>query len=340
MKSFLYQLFLRVVIMAAVLAFWATIHWPKDFYVNIPKGTSYGKLSWIYNAMNSARVGHETSIFLGSSICLNSVNDSLMNALDTTGADYVNLGLPHTCFALGYEVLEEMVERGIRPKKVYLCLKSDAMAIDIHKMYPLVADAGDMLESIPEGNVLALQSLMKRMAWNQHYWSRAYKFHVLDSAYLKHSNYGFRPLVPRDSVDVEKYYSTYAAVNSKQVEVIEKMQSGEGGDWRLKVQLARLDWFNNAYFQRESVRKSMALLEKMQIDFDVIMYPNLVLQRQGRSQVMQDYFHAIFPEIRAHGHRLIVLDGPYLLDASKWNDTNHLNSRGANLFTRELLSKL
>lgn len=340
MRSFLYQLGLRLVILTAICAICASIRWPMGYYINIPRGTSYGKLSWIYNAMDSSKVGHQTNVFLGSSICLNSVNDSLMNQLDTSEANYINWGLPHTCFALTYEVLEEMVERGIRPKKVYLCLKSDAMAKDIHQMYPLVADAGDMVESIPEGNVLAGQSLLKRMAWNQHYWSQAYKFHALDSAYLKHLNCGFRPLVPRDSLAVEKYYSTYAAVNSKQVDVIEKMRRGEGANWKLKVQLARLDWFNNAYFQRECMRKSMALLEKMQIDFDVIMYPNLVLQRQGRTQVMQDYFHEVFPEIRAQGHRLIVPNGPYLLDASKWNDTNHLNSRGASLFTRELLSKL
>lgn len=340
MRSFLFQLGLRLVILTAICAICASIHWPIDYYTNIPRGTSYGKLSWIYNAMDSSKVGHQTNVFVGSSICLNSVNDSLMNELDTSEANYINLGLPHTCFALAYEVLEEMVQRGIRPKKVYLCLKSDAMAKDIHQMYPLVADAGDMVESIPEGNVLAGQSLLKRMAWNQHYWSQAYKFHALDTAYLRPSNYGFRPLAPRDSQAVEQYYATYAAFNSKQLEVIEKMRGGEGVNWRLKVQLARLDWLNNAHFQRECVRKSMALLEEKQIDFDVIMYPNLVLQRQGGYALMQAYYHEVFPEISARGHRLIVPEGAYLRDASNWNDMNHLNSRGADQFTRELLSKL
>ncbi len=332
---------LRLFAMAVVCAIWAAVRWPSDYYPSIPRGTSYGKLSWIYSAMDAQKVNPETRVFLGSSICMNSVNDSLLNVLDTTNANYVNLGLPHTCFALVYEVLEEMVvQRGLKPQKVYLCLKANSMAVDIHKLYPLVADAGDMVQSIPEGNVYAVQSLFKRIAWNHHYLTRFYKYESMNALDTSHSDYGFRALLPRDSAAVEKHYTTYAADNSQHFDLIEGLNRGEREGWKWELQLAKVDVLDNAYFQRQSIRKSMALLTAMDIDFDVIMYPNLVLQRQGRKKVMEDYYHSIFPEIKAGGHELIVLDGDYLRNASYWNDLNHLNSRGANLFTRELLLRL
>ncbi len=341
MRKFLIKLGIRLSIMAVICGAYGWIKWSPDYYASIPFGTSYGKLEWIHNKLKSNAVKDGSVIFLGSSICMNSVNDSLLGEWDSTDLKYHNLGLPHTCYAIVHEVLEDIVEvRGIQPKKVYLCLKSDAIAINIHKMYPLAADASDILESVGQGNVLAGQTYFKRIAWNNNFFTRSFKLKTLDSTYISASNYGFRYHLPIDSLESEKNYKRQSVISTPNFDAIEKVNNGESPNWKLQLLLFHLDWLENVHFQKECVRNSIALLERLGIEYDIILYPNLVLHRQQRVQVMLDYYYRTFPEIKANGHEIIYFDGDYLGNAKYWVDMNHLNKDGAELLTKELFEKI
>jgi hypothetical protein len=341
MKDFLLKLSWRLAVMLCVATAWAWIKWPLNYYTEIPQGTSYAKISWVGKYLAQHPTLEQTEVFLGSSICFNGINDSLLNAQAATGKKYVNFGLPHSCNAITFELLKEMVmAQKRRPEKVYLCLKSDAIPLNIHNMYPLIATGHHITSSAADLNVYAAQSTFKRAAWNINYGTEIYKYNPIDSTKIIQSNYGYRPSPTIDSLESEKLYKKFYAFNADNFKVIEKLNKGATPDWKLQFMLTRLDYVNNVKFQRECFKKSILLLEEYNIAYDVIMYPNFVLQRDFSNEVMVDYYNGIYPEIKKFGHSIIAFDGAYLTDATSWNDMNHLNYRGAASLTEEFLQEV
>ncbi|MFM7731344.1 MAG: hypothetical protein ACKO6L_09915, partial [Flavobacteriales bacterium] len=92
---------------------------PSSYYFGIARKTEYSKLSWVHDRLTVDSSWENTIAFVGSSICLNGINDSLLNLWDSSSTSYVNLGITHSCFAMTDVVLEDMIlEQKIKPKKV------------------------------------------------------------------------------------------------------------------------------------------------------------------------------------------------------------------------------
>jgi len=280
-----------------------------------------------------------TVVFLGSSLCLNDINDSLLNVWDTTEKRYVNLGFPHTCNAIVCEVLEELiVEKKKRPAKVYLALKADTEPDGIHSLYPLIADAGDINESFADQNVLALESILKRMAWNTNYFTQAIKKNNFEADRVMVSEYGIRNPPEADSSEVERIFTKHKRWMTAVFEEMERKNKGQVEPIKSQLMAWKNNWLGNRKFQDDCLRRSIALLEENKIPYDLILYPNLVLQRRGGAEHVKEYYYRKFCQGRTSNPVIIDFGGEYLKEPGYWVDVNHLSSKGADQLTWDFYS--
>jgi len=334
MNKFLKKLAVRLLIFFAVMLGVFLLKLPREYYFEIPKYTDYSKISWIENKLNSINNLDSSIIFVGSSICFNGINDSLLNSLDSTATDYYNFGLSHTCYSIIDATLNNIVvERKMHPKKVILCFKGDAMARNIHKMYPLVASTDHILKSGIDGNMLFVPSFLRRTSWNVHYVSSHFKLDEGNPDLEFKSKYGYEPQKFIDSTEVERSYKELKAGSEANFSAIEKAIQGGPEGLKTKLVHAKGDYFENIKYQRKSFENTAALLDKYNIDYDILVYPNIVSARMDKTKLMSEYVKYTFKNIDYQKHKLITADDPAFKKSSLYTDSNHLNPDGAKKLT-------
>jgi hypothetical protein len=342
MRRFLIKMTWRTLFMLVVVMGVFSFRWSDAYYYHIPEGTTYSKIPWINRQMEASRVNDQTVLFVGSSICKGGVNDSLLNAWDSTSTQFLNFGVSHSCNAITEELLEELiVRRHQKPKHVYLCLKSDARPTSIHNMYPVIAEPQAILNTFTEANIKAPLCVFKKASWNLNYLSRSYKFDNSYAPFIHTSEYGYELYKDADSSEVEKLYRD----NKKAVQsMIEFMRTTKGrhapGGILRKLSNMKMDYLDNMIFQDEKFEACAALLEREGIPFDVILYPNLIVQREGQEQVLAAYYKQLYSAIDFTKHEVIIAIHPELARSIYWQDMNHLNKRGAALYSDALFKSI
>lgn len=341
MNKFLKVLALRILIFLIVIVGIFFIKLPRNYYFAIPKNTDYSKISWIENKLNTLSNLDSSIIFVGSSICLNGINDSLLNSWDSSSTSYLNFGLSHTCYAIIDATLEDIVERRkLRPKKVILCFKGDAMARNIHKMYPLAASTEHILNSGIDGNMLFLPSFLRRTSWNIHYMSSKFKLDEGEPSLEFKSTFGYQPQKFIDSTEVERSYKGLKAGAEANFLAIERAVQGEPAGIKTKLVHAKGDYLENIKYQRTSFENTAAMLDRNNIDYDILVYPNIVSARMDKSHLMGEYVKYTFKNIDYEKHKVITIDDPAFKKSSLYTDSNHLNPDGSKKLTALVYSFL
>jgi hypothetical protein len=311
----------------------------SKYYNQLMAASDYAKISWNQNKLDATSDMSNDVLFMGSSICLNGVNDSLINIWDTTETEFVNLAVSHTCFALSQAILQEILEtRKLKPKHVYLCFKGDAMASAIHNMYPITASPSQIAESIRFGNSLYLPCLLKRVAWNVNALTRFFKYNTADYSKRIFSNYGFAPKGKRSSAAVEKNYLNNRVASEANFNAIDRANKGAEMPWKSKVTILKGDVLENIYFQRQMLTSSAALLDQYEIPYDLIIYPNLISARMGRTDIMENYVRRTFTDIDFNQHEIITINDTAFTNSENFIDINHLNTDGAERLSAILLN--
>ena len=306
-----------------------------SYYFEIPRKTQYSKVSWVHDQLTSNDSWNNTVAFVGSSICLNGINDSLLNSWDTSGTSYKNLGITHSCFAMTDVLLEQMIlEQKIKPKKVMLCFKGDAMNRNLHNLFPLAASPAQIIHSGLNGNTQVLSSILHHTAWNIHSATRIFKLADEKDELEFKSEFGFRPQKTINRKEVEKSYQRLRGGSEVNFNAIEAETKGQQLGIKSRIFLFQADIFQNIRFQRISFERSARLLESAGIPFDIIVYPNLVSARMGKPQIMADYIKRTFTSIDFTQHRVIAVDDTCFANSSYYVDMNHLNPAGAEQLTR------
>lgn len=341
MKTFTKKILIRFFLLLILVSVLFSLKLPRSYYFSIPEKTDFSKMTWIEHKLNSSANLDSTIIFVGSSICFNGINDSLLNKWDSSSTQYLNLGLTHTCYAIVDALLENIIkDRKLHPKKVMLCFKGDAMARNIHNMYSLVAESDEILQSAVDGNMLFIPSFLKKASWNVNAVTRSFKYVEEKDALLFSSNYGFDPQRFRDSAEVESAYRRLKSGSEANFAAIEQDAKGGPQGWKLKLLLAKVDYLENVKFQRKEFEKSAAMLDKYGIDYDIILYPNLISARLEKEYLMANYIERTFTEIDYDKHKIITVNDPAFRNASNYVDMNHLNPKGANILTKIIYDQL
>jgi hypothetical protein len=340
-KRFIAKMAVRVAVLGALCTLVFYVPFSREYYFSILKYSDYSKISWIENKLNETETLDSTVVFVGSSICLNGVNDSLLNALDTSSTQYLNLGMTHTCFAIIDALLEDMLERReLRPKKVLLCFKGDAMARYIHTMYPVQATTGHIQSSALEYNTQYVPSFLKRVSWNVHALTRYGKYipSVEEKEFV--SDYGFKPQPFNTPEKVEKSYKNLRAGSESNFNAIQGENEGRMLPLKSQVLLAYNDVTQNVLFQRAMFAKSAHRLDELNIPYDIIVYPNLVSSRMQTKEIMANYIKRTFTSIDYSKHNVITFNDTAFANAKYYVDMNHLNPDGAELLTKSIYQEL
>jgi|688.fasta_scaffold14538_9 hypothetical protein len=337
LRKFLGRAFAFLILLGIVFAF----ELPRQYYFSIPEKSSFSKITWIEKKLNNTKNLDNNVIFVGSSICMNGINDSLLNAWDTSGTSYLNLGQSHTCFAIIDVLIDNIVlERKLKPKKVMLCFKGDAMASLIHTMYPAAADEKKILNSTLQCNTFVIPSILKHASWNTNYVTRAFKFDDGDTTKIFTGEYGFEPQGYRDSAAVETIYKRLKAGSEANFAAIEQETKGAPQGLKTKLFLTKVDIMENVKFQRNSFANTAKTLDQHNIDYDIILYPNMISARMNKPHLMADYIRHTFKEIDYSKHRIIFMEDSTFKDARMFTDMNHLNPKGAEALTRLVYEEL
>jgi len=340
-RRFVAKMSLRAAILGVLCTLVFYIPLSREYYFSILQYSDYSKISWIENKLNETASLDSTIVFLGSSICLNGINDSLLNELDTTSTQYLNLGMTHTCFAIIDALLEDMLERrSLRPKKVMLCFKGDAMARYIHTMYPVQATPGHIQSTALSFNTQYLPSFLKRISWNVHSLTRYTKYIPVESEKEFASVYGFKPQPYNTKEKVEKSYKNLKAGSESNFKAIQGENEGRMLPLKSQALLAYTDVTQNVLFQRAMFAKSAKRLDDLNIPYDIIVYPNLVSARMDEKEIMADYVKRTFTSIDYSKHNVIAVNDTAFTNAKYYVDMNHLNPDGAELLTRYIYNKL
>jgi hypothetical protein len=335
---FVKQVCLRLVILLALLVFIFLLPVPASYYNQLLAESDYSKISWNQDKLNSTFNMDNTVVYVGSSICLNGVNDSLINQWDTSKTEFVNMAVSHTCFALSEVILEDMLQnRKLRPKHVYLCFKGDAMASQIHNMYPIVASPRQIAESIRFGNSLYLSCILKHASWNINALSRLFKYNNSDKSKRFNSSYGFSPQKKRSIEYVEKNYSNNRTGSEANFNAIDRVNKGIAMPWKSKFVVMKADIMENIYFQRRMLSQSARLLDRYDIPYDLIIYPNMISARMGRTDIMENYVRRTFTDIDFSQHHIITISDTAFTNPAYFVDMNHLNTDGAERLSAILL---
>ena len=340
-NRFVAKLMLHLALLGGLCMLMFYLPLSRSYYFSIVKYSDYSKISWIENKLNQTASLDSTVVFVGSSICLNGINDSLLNELDTGTTQYLNLGMTHTCFAITDALLEDMLERRqLRPKKVLLCFKGDAMARNIHTMYPVQATASHIQSSLADYNTQYVPSVLKRASWNIHSLTQYSKYIPQEHEKEFVSNYGFKPQNFNAVEKVEKSYKNLRAGSESNFNAIQGENEGRELPLKSKLSLAYTDVTQNVIFQRHMFEQSAQRLDAYNIPYDIIVYPNLVSARMNQKEIMANYIKRTFTGIDYSKHKVIAANDTAFANAAYYVDMNHLNPTGADLLTRYIYNQL
>jgi hypothetical protein len=330
----------RACIIAIVFALIFFIPLPRKYYTALTQHTDYSKIDWVENRLNEIQDLSSKELFVGSSICMNGINDSILNQGNPEGK-FINLGFTHTCFAITDALVDDIINRRKqKPAMVYLCIKGDAIPTRIHNMYPLFASPDHIIQSIPQGNTYWLATILKKASWNIHSVTSSFKYK--NPSYPKNfdSRFGYHPSRYSDAAEVEKIYRRNVASSEKTMLATDALINGQVMPWRHHITRFYFNFFENIQFQKNIFAITAKRLEEAQIPYCFIQYPNLITARMGRPDIMSRYFQIINPQIDFVKHRIIVPDDTVFANARYYNDMNHLNPTGAALLTRFIQQKM
>ncbi len=342
MKTFLTKLAVRAGFILLLLIIIFAIRLPQSYYLSIPEGSDYRKIPWDFRQIDAGRIDGNTRLFMGSSLCQASIDDSLLDILDSTDANYLNFGVSHGCNAISAYLLKEVLRKSEKkPAKVFLCLKSDSRPTGIHRMYGVVADQNEILSTFPLRNIRFGECFFKKFSWNINFLTGCYKLDTRDMNLIHRSYYGQVHIEQEGERDINKLYKANVPPMKELVRFM-KVAKGrhEPGGFMRRLSDFRMDYLNNMYFQDQKFLESVQMLEEQGVDFDIILYPNYTATQLGEEETIVAFYKQLYPEIDFNRHQLIAIKSEELKNPSLWRDLNHLNREGAALYSRLLLPVL
>ncbi|HOZ86746.1 MAG TPA: hypothetical protein PL029_03260 [Bacteroidia bacterium] len=337
-KKFIKVFSIRLFIFALLAFGCFFIDHGREYYLGLTEGSSYNKIPWIYRKINTSDIDSNSVLFFGPSLCLNGINDSLLTSRGKH--KYFNMGINHSCYGLTYAILKDIVEKK-KPRKVFLSLRY-GFSMQIHNMYPIVVNAGEILASAKYTNVEMFNCIYTKTAWNIHYYTRFFKLPV-DEAPPRQLAWGQDP---EPAVDEEKVqglynrdYKSFESIFAYQKDDTEASTGFSIKSLKRNLYEKKLYYLDNVLYQQKMLMACKDLLAEKQIAYDFVLFPTLHQQIAGNTKVTVDYYEKKYPDI-FNGHAIIFEESEQLKSFKIWTDALHLNKYGADIFTDLLLKDI
>ncbi len=341
LSLFLRNVGIRIFFLLILMTLFFVLPIPRAYYFSTMERTIHSKLSWVWEKLSETESFDKTIVFVGSSVCFYGIDDELLSTTDTTGMSYLNFGVVHHCNDISDVILREMIERrGLKPNKVILCLKSDALARDVHHMYPLAAHTSEILETLPNGNTQFIPTVLKRIAWNTNYFTGNFKFDTGEDSLIFSGAYGFEAQTPVDSSQMEKKYNAQHTGMESVFSFLQTEARSSSPGIKNKLLAAKRSYVDNEYFQNKIFAQSAQLLDQHEIEYSILLYPNFAASRAGKEEAMVAYAQMHLSSIDFKKHPILVIKDKRLSNASSWVDMNHLSMEGAAIFSNKVRETL
>lgn len=333
--------FIKIVLFGVVSMIIFFIQLPRDYYLDLVKSSSHSKIRWNDTKLNSMNSLDSTTLFLGSSICMNGINDSLLNTWCSSKDKFINMGISGPCYAIESSFIADILERRkLRPERVLLCFKGDAIGSHIHSMYAILAKTSEIIESIQYGNTHYLANIFQRIAWNLNFVTRHLKFQSDGQTSTENSSFGFKAQKHQDSYIVENLYASVKKDSEMNLNALQLRSEGKQLPWKSRLYVSIIDVIKNYHFQRNMFARMTKNLDEHSIPYDILVYPNLVSARSNQSEIMANYIKQTFKTIDYSKHRVIAANDTAFRNSDYYVDMNHLNARGAELYTHYIYNEL
>lgn len=311
-----------------------------EYIISKTKGTSYEKIAWNLNLINTHPERIQGSVlFFGPSLVQGGICDSLLIASKVPAINFGTNGA-------GNEIELFFLKKALpsKPAKVYLHLFKGSHK-GLHNMTPLLYDPIMLLSSGQNFNINYLQFLFKRTSYTIDYlasctfglnkssekfrdYGVVYDEEELDSKRYENINLG----------EMEDFFESFHLQKNNFVKSTEKKRTGiffKGIRLRrnLMYKINNSDLFYNT--------KSQSKFEQKQFDF---------CRQYGL--VAESFYMPMIADVKAKKEFSLQFYDPLkkgsvlslthfnMLDSSVyWSDMTHLSKKGALLFTNELISK-
>ncbi len=342
MKKYLIELTLISTIFFIGCYLLSEIKFSDEFIVHKTIDTHYKKVAWNIHMINERKEDiNESIIFFGSSITQGGINDSLLTSI---GIKSLNMGVPHNGNELSLYFQKRVLENS-SPKKI-IYLKGKIPYVGLHKLTPLLYSSSSLLEIGQTVNFDFLNFIFKKARLSLEYF-----FFMLNNKRLlknqnsKFQSNGFGQVNSYNQIDEDIYQNT---INSNIDEALnlymndylfenEKNRNRVINDLkRLKRKLTEKYFQNNFLFNQKNQERFLSnainLSKRKSIGFEKVYIPILI-----DCKINGDYNRNYYKPSNSDTVKLIKSDKcNFLLKNEYWEDKNHLNQAGADIFTKTM----
>ena len=337
MKQFITRIIFLFLCLLTISFILSEIEFSDEFIISKTKNTNFEKVAWSLNLIkNNPEQIKGAVVFLGPSLFLTGINDSLLNL---KGIKTVNLAINH----VGNETMLFIVSRikDLAPQEIVL-YKSSNPILHSHKLSPLLFKPSELYHSGQGLNFYLVQHLFKRLKLVGEYFSFSY-FKTNEVIYQSKSNYGVRinkklcndyEKIKENSHQKDETMNLYQnkfkySYEKESTSFITKINS-------IKRRILDCLWFEtnlyNAKSQTMFVSKIKEYCLRLNIECRMLYVPS-IKDVESNYAYKRNYFRNTSYDLE-----IFKFSTYKSFDkATLWSDFQHMSKYGASVFTNKLI---
>lgn len=338
MKKFTINTVLFILCFLSISLILSEIKFSNEFIISKTKDTNFEKLAWnIHLIENNPESIKGSIVFLGPSLVLNGINDSLLNSNKIKS---VNLAVNH----LGNESMLFILNKikTLSPKEVIL-FKNQTPVLRTHQLSPLLFSSLELFNSGQSINFYFFEHLLKRLKFVSEYLTWTY-FKTNKQIYQPNNRFGVRlnnnicsnyskirsqSFTTDETLNLYQNNYTYSSEKENQSKLI-KLNT-------FKRKILDYLWYKtNLYNSRSQelfLRQIKTLCNKTKIKCSMIYIPKV-------KDLKQEYIYNrnYYRQIDSDPEVYLIDNYRQLDDSTLWADYQHLSKKGSMAFTNMLIS--
>lgn len=312
------------------------ISFSNEFIISKTEGTNFEKVAWNISVIeNNPEKIKGSTVFLGPSLVLNGINDSL---LSLNNIKSVNLAVNH----LGNESMLFMVNRikKLAPKEIVL-FKNETPVLRSHQLAPLLFKSSELYKSGQGINFYFFEHLFKRLKFVPEY---------LIWTYLKDGKIEYKPTNEFGVRLNESMHSGYEKLKKQSFNTDETLNLYQNGfkyshekeSSLTKVNASKREmldyfWYETNLYNSNSQNHFFKSIKETCLDSKIkcsmIYIPKIKDLRTDYS-----YKRSFYREVDSDLEVYKIGSYEMLDDSTFWSDYQHLSNKGSTVFTNALIS--
>lgn len=353
MRKFLLQLAILSSIVLLTCFLFSQVKFSDEFIIYKTKDTAFKKIGWNINILENYPERIEGStIFFGSSLVQGAINDSLMQ---DKGLNVINMGVPHNGNEIGLYFLKRL--KDMNPSEVVF-LKGKTSFQGLHKMTPLLYTSTSLFKAGQGFNLDYIGFVFKKSKLSMEYLF--FKFFppkkLEDASYESFLSRKYGVVYATDTIAESVYESTMERTNGNKTDEYYNLYLNDylyrnevkANSLLKEIKVAKrklvlnfwmkTNLIKNTKSQESFIQSAIELCGASNIEMRKIYIPKLV---DVKDYTNVDYERSYYKSVPSDSIGIYQLESfEFLMQRKYWADFDHLNERGADLFTEGMISEI